>query len=636
VNLDTFLISLIFDDKQTKSSANKIDGIVKNLTRSIQSGLSTIGTFDFLKGAVDNFKNLSTEVDNLNYVTGESTTAILTFSEAVKRNGGTMQGAIGFLGDFSKKMRDVLFSTNAGQLAPFLKAGLSISDITSGNMDKVLSNLSTTFARLNGNRALQLRLGEMLGIDPTIIRTLSLGNEKLAELRNRMQELGLTNEINVKTGIQFRDAMYNVNLVIEAMKNKLAQLLIPFLNKFADIATKVINFFNHNGYLMQTILIVIASALTAYLIPSFIKLISLFNPFKPFALVLAGIVLVLQDFIVWLNGGNSALGKFYTWLFGSREQAKAWLETLKSHLPTILKWVAGIYTAIAAFKVLRVVILALDAVSLLNPIGLAIAAITAALVAGYYAWEKWGGAIKRALSSFKNKIFGNSGGTPNPQPTHGSATIPSIASFASSTSKSANAAIVAGIAKSLGFDAGTALAIANIESGLNPNALAGGGSSAAGTFQLIDSTAAAYGLSKADKLNPTLNATAGIKNLKSTASALSKFLGRKPTGGELYLGEMLGLGGAERVLSAGSNTQLSSLLSAKAISGNNFAGMTAGQLRARAENVYNNSSKAVSVNVGNLNVHSPSANPVEVGKQVAHQLSVHANIVNNYENGRKA
>ena len=636
MNLDTFLISLIFDDKQTKSSANKIDGIVKNLTRSIQSGLSAIGTFDFLKGAVDNFKNLSTEVDNLNYVTGESTTAILTFSEAVKRNGGTMQGAIGFLGDFSKKMRDVLFSTNAGQLAPFLKAGLSISDITSGNMDKVLANLSSTFARLNGNRALQLRLGEMLGIDPTIIRTLAMGNEKLAEMRNRMQELGLTNQINVKTGIQFRDAMYNVNLVIEAMKNKLAQLLIPFLNKFADIATKVINFFNHNGYLMESVLIVIASALTAYLIPGFIRLIALFNPFKPFALILASIVLVLQDFIVWINGGNSALGKFYTSIFGTREQAKAWLENIKSYGPTILKWVAGIYAMIAAFKILRLVILAIDAVSLLNPIGLVIAGITAALVAGYYAWEKWGNAVKDAYQKARNFLgFGSSGGsagTPNPQPTHGSAGIPSI----SSVSKSQNAAIVAGVAKSLGFDANTALAIANIESGLNPNAVAGHGSSAAGTFQLIDSTAAAYGLSKANKLNPTANATAGIKNLKATASALSKFLGRKPTGGELYLGEMLGLGGAKSVLSAGSNTPLSNLLSAQAISGNNFAGMTAGQLRAKAENTYNNSSKAVSVNVGNLNVHSPSANPVEVGKQVAQQISVHANIVNSFENGRHA
>lgn len=128
-----------------------------------------------------------------------------------------------------------------------------------------------------------------------------------------------------------------------------------------------------------------------------------------------------------------------------------------------------------------------------------------------------------------------------------------------------------------GVDPSVLLRMAQIESGLNPNAAASG-SSAKGLLQFTDGTWKSYGGS-ADPYDPTANADAGARLLRDNAAAL-RSAGIEPNPGSLYLAHFAGLGGAQKLLSADPAAPAGSVLGDAAVRANPFlAKMTVGDVR---------------------------------------------------------
>ena len=105
--------------------------------------------------------------------------------------------------------------------------------------------------------------------------------------------------------------------------------------------------------------------------------------------------------------------------------------------------------------------------------------------------------------------------------------------------------IVRGAAGRYGLNPDDAVAVARLESGLNPRAQ-NPNSSAGGLFQFVNSTWGQYG--GGDKYDPARNADAGARYLRDVRDTLTRGLGRAPTVGELYLGHQQGPAGALRIL----------------------------------------------------------------------------------------
>ncbi|WP_206631166.1 transglycosylase SLT domain-containing protein [Mesorhizobium sp. M7A.F.Ca.MR.362.00.0.0] len=144
------------------------------------------------------------------------------------------------------------------------------------------------------------------------------------------------------------------------------------------------------------------------------------------------------------------------------------------------------------------------------------------------------------------------------------------------------AGIVASAAQRHGVPPAIALGIAQIESGMDPNAKAKT-SSAGGLFQFIDGTAAQYHLR--NKFDPEANADAGARFTKDNMVGLRRDLGREPTPGEVYIAHFGGYGVAEKLGKASADTPTSAIFSPSAIAANRsiLAGKTAGDVRAWAD-----------------------------------------------------
>lgn len=185
--------------------------------------------------------------------------------------------------------------------------------------------------------------------------------------------------------------------------------------------------------------------------------------------------------------------------------------------------------------------------------------------------------------------------------------------------------LISSIARKHGVDPITALAIAKSESNLNPDARQG---QALGLYQLGAGARSDFNVTR--PFDPADNARGGIENIRRLMNILHTTEGWK-----LRLGEYLGGEGAKRVLKENTHTLLSSLPYLQAsIRANpkSFNGLrTVGDLEEQQRNIYNSAAKSVTMNFGNINVTSNSANPQEVAKQVTHQLSQYAQLINSYD-----
>lgn len=588
MNLDTLFLSLVLEAK----GAPEIDRTITVLTDKILRSFVKIEAFEFLKNAIQQTLTLTTKLDNLAYATNENVQSLNAWGEAVKRTGGTAEGFYSSISNLAQKLRDV--QTNfgsAGQLV-FARLGLNLNK-SNGQMKtatELLGDIGNKFKNLP--KVWQLNLGQQLGLDQATIRLLSSGSKSALELVDKMRQLGALRDQDTEKNIRFRNSLYDIQLIWQSIKITIANGLIPVLTKFSELLVKSFRFMQEHAQLAKGILLAIAailsgailnsiaaiaSAITTRLIPALISIAVASPELYVLAAGLLATGLLIQDFVVYLKGGKSAFEDYYKFI--------GRLATKFDHLTHAILRTANVLKYLVAAS---------------GPIGLI-----------YSLYSHFGGGNKLSEEDFDKQ---NDSYIPLKE---------------QGTNKDFLKNTIASVAKQLGFDPSTAATIANIESGFDPNAKSKT-STGSGLFQVLDDTFLDQVGDLNNKNDPIKNSIAGIGNLKSVSQGLSNFLNRKPTGGEIYLGERFGLEGAKKLLSSNPNSMAAAILSPKVLQSNaDLGGLSAGQIINNANKSY--ASHAVSVGNVSINVSSPNANPIQVAQQTFQQFN--SKIVTNRDNG---
>ena len=317
---------------------------------------ATIGVKNF----VDNNLNALDEIKQLSAVTGEAADEIYKLGKVAEVNGSSSQAAQASIEGLSRVIGEAAAGIGRGAKS-FEQYGLSAKkangDIKTSS--EMLGEISDKMKKMGEQE--QIAMFAKLGIDGSMIQVLRLGNDELREqieLADKLT-LGVGNAENAETAAAFKDNMTQLTQVFTAMGEYLSLRIAPAISRIIERFTK---WFAENNDLIKAILngfgrvfsflFELAGAidnvvsntigwrtviytLGAALLWLSRRMILAFatNPIGVAIMAIAGLILIIDDFITWLQGGESAFGDFYQscadglqWMEDKWNELVAWIK----------------------------------------------------------------------------------------------------------------------------------------------------------------------------------------------------------------------------------------------------------------------------------------------------------------------
>ncbi len=317
---------------------------------------ATIGVKNF----VDNNLDALDEIKQLSAVTGEAADEIYKLGKVAEVNGSSSQAAQASIEGLSRVIGEAAVGIGRGAKS-FEQYGLSAKkangDIKTSS--EMLGEISDKMKKMGEQE--QIAMLAKLGIDGSMIQVLRLGNDELREqieLADKLT-LGVGNAENAETAAAFKDNMTQLTQVFTAMGEYLSLRIAPAISRIIERFTK---WFAENNDLIKAILngfgrvfsflFELAGAidnvvsntigwraviytLGAALLWLSRRMILAFatNPIGLAIMAIAGLILIIDDFITWLQGGESAFGDFYQsvadglqWIEDKWDELVAWIK----------------------------------------------------------------------------------------------------------------------------------------------------------------------------------------------------------------------------------------------------------------------------------------------------------------------
>lgn len=154
----------------------------------------------------------------------------------------------------------------------------------------------------------------------------------MTALRNSFKSLNEAVDLNMPISRETVNNIKDIELTMRDIRSGavqigtgIAEMILPVIKKVADIAKVVFDFFREHERFIKV-------AFIATIIAMGVALWGALAPILPELLLItaaiAGVSLVVEDFISWLNGGTSALEDFWNEIFGSADEAKAFFKEI--------------------------------------------------------------------------------------------------------------------------------------------------------------------------------------------------------------------------------------------------------------------------------------------------------------------
>lgn len=336
---------------------------------------ATVGVKNFVDANLDALD----EIKQLSNVTGEAADKIYLLGKVAEVNGSSAQAAQSSIEGLSRTIGEAAAGIGRGAKT-FEQYGLSAKKANGEikSSSELFGEISEKMQRMSDQE--QIAMLAKLGIDGSMIQTLRLGNDELAEQIALAEALtlGVGNAENAEKAAAFKDALTQVSQVFIAIGEYVSLRISPSIQRLAERFTK---WFAENNNFIKAILngfgkvfsflFELAGAIDNIiestvgwkaviitlggLLLWFSRRMLLAFATNHIALAIAaigGLILIIDDFITWLQGGDAQFGEFYQscadglqWIEDKWGELSDWI---KEKWSEAISWVTSKWNAFTA------------------------------------------------------------------------------------------------------------------------------------------------------------------------------------------------------------------------------------------------------------------------------------------------
>lgn len=319
-----------FDTKQLDKGGTTIDGMVGKLK---SFGQAVAGAF-VVKEIVDFTREVAAEADQL----AKTSAALGLNAQSLQewRHAAGLSGVDAGLLDasFTKLARNASEAANGGktQAEAFKRLGVEVKD-QSGALKPLGRLFEEAGVAVGGienpteKAALAMEIFGKSGAK--LIPLFAEGKEGMATLRAEVEELGFAfDDAFLDIAQEANDNVDRFNLALKGLKIRLASEVLPIMSSLAISTARIVAAF---GKLLKNTEFLKAGLISLGLV-GLVKLSALIGPLASIntllragaSLLLKYVIpfLILEDFIVFLQGGDSAIGDVLDKLFGEGAAGK--------------------------------------------------------------------------------------------------------------------------------------------------------------------------------------------------------------------------------------------------------------------------------------------------------------------------
>lgn len=350
--LDTLVVELVLNSSAFAAQSKGVEKALNGIKTAAQATGLVVAAM-FVKSGIAQFVSQAQELSNLSRSVRENAEDLQAWGEGVKREGGTVEG----FNSTVKKLSDDLMSIpltggNSPLLGGLTRLGVQFRNLD-GSMRKPLDLLKDLSTRFQGmSNAQSLALGKKLGLDEATIRLLQKGRKGLDELLVKYKELGVMSNEDIKTGERLKKMFQDYQQVITALGMRFIRFFLPAAEKVSQWLMSGARWVQQHSRAVEAGIIAIGLAIANTLVPNLLKLA--FNPLILGLTVLsAALFLLVEDFLAWKEGGESAFAAVWDWFSKIEEkwpdlaiagrQVAEWISAAWEKLPAVME---AVYDAI--------------------------------------------------------------------------------------------------------------------------------------------------------------------------------------------------------------------------------------------------------------------------------------------------
>lgn len=338
--------------EQAAQGAQKSASAWGSFGETVAKVTAFFGGAALIGGAVSSYTQEVNAISNMSSMLGMSMEEWQGWQEAAKQTGIDAENLGTRMADLGDWMQDLALH-ESGPLADAVKdMGVSFTD-ASGKVVSLEEGMLRLAAATEGmDRQKATSLLTQMGFDEQTIPLILKGRKGIEELVRAGKEAAIYSERDRENARKMSEAWNSLTKVWTAASGTLIRILGPAFEWMASALSSFSDWVRKNEDSIKVYLAAIAGVIAVALTPALWGMATAawaaIAPFLPFIALIAGLALVIDDLIVYIQGGESALGDFWA-MFGTGEEILARLQAMWEGLKTAIGAVLDIVKALVGW-----------------------------------------------------------------------------------------------------------------------------------------------------------------------------------------------------------------------------------------------------------------------------------------------